>query len=372
MTARSLSVLVLLATVAVTVASSSIPETTEPGAVADRSSFATAATPASPKPLRGTKLSRATGLRILVANAPPLLLDADSGRVERITGLNLRGHAVVSVHPVGAHTIIWLQRNSLATRHPRAEIYVVRRGATRANRLATAWEVASSADGRGVWLKAFDVAGRCMLRETGLDGSDRQPARQVPCSARLVATSTGALLIDGSSVIDPRSRATLFDTNRLWATVGDFAVTAEGRLGPLAVIDMRTGERWPLPYPSRVAGQGGLDEAAVHPRGELVALSFSDPAYEFTGTQVTDIWLLDTRTRALRQLPDMPAAVSLKFTSMSWTSDGRLVTVAETGQRTLLAIWRPGWTRMKVRSLGRVARNGGSDTFVVWPATRSR
>lgn len=41
--------------------------------------------------------------------------------------------------------------------------------------------------------------------------------------------------------------------------------------------------------------------------------------------------------RRFRHLPDMPAAVSLKFTSMSWTSDGRLVMLARTAGREVVA-----------------------------------
>jgi len=210
------------------------------------------------------------------------------------------------------------------------------------------------------------------LREISLDGSERQPPRPVSCAARLVDASTGALLIDGASIIDPSTGETLLDAIRLWAIVGDFAVTAEGLQGPLAVTDLRSGERWPLRYPSRIGGQGGLDEAAVHPKRALVALSFSDPAYQFGGTQVTDVWLLDPATRQLCHLPDMPAAVSLKFTSMSWTSDGRLVILAETGQRNVVATWRPGRKRIRVRPVRLPARNSGSDAFVVWSAARPR
>jgi hypothetical protein len=373
MTLRLLALLALLVTAAATAASSPVPEVTAaPGRIVYGSSPAIIATSAQPKPLRGVPLIGSTGLRLLVANAPPFLLDVDTGRVTRISGLKIRGHAVVTVHAVGKDAIVRLQRTVRATTFPRAEIYVVRRGTTKAVRLANAWEVAPSSDGSAVWLKAFDDARSCSLREIGLDGSERRSPRPVSCSARLVATSSGPVLIDGTSIVDPSTGETLLDAIRLWAIVGDFAVTAEGQHGPLAVTDLRSGERWTLRYPSRIAGQGGLDEAAVHPRRGLAALSFSDPAYEFGGTQVTDVWLLEPASRNLRHLPDMPAAVSLKSTSMTWTSDGRLVMLAETGQRNVVAIWRPGWNRMRVRPVRLPARNSGSDAFAVWPATRSR
>ncbi len=75
--------------------------------------------------------------------------------------------------------------------------------------------------------------------------------------------------------------------------------------------------------------------------------------------------MLDTETGFLRQIPDMPAAVSLKRTSMSWTADGRPVLLAEVEDRALIAIWRPGQERLATRSLRLPERTGGSDAFVV-------
>jgi hypothetical protein len=70
----------------------------------------------------------------------------------------------------------------------------------------------------------------------------------------------------------------------------------------------------------------------------------------------------------------MPADVALKFTSMAWTGDGRLVIVAHTPTRggaahAVVAVWRPGQNRLAVRSVQIPARDSGSDAFVAW--TRS-
>lgn len=326
---------------------------------------ASAAVSAPPKPLRGVPLRGATGLKLLVANAPPFVLDVDTGRITRITGLKIRGNVVLTVLPAGRDAIVWLYRDRPRTKVPRAEIYVVRRGTTKAVRLATAWEVAPTADGSAVWLKRYDDARRCSLREVSLEGAERQGPRAVPCSGRLVDAGAGAVLVDGTSVLDPSTGETLLDAPELWAMVGHFAITTEGSRGPLTVVDLQSGERWRSRYPSRIAGQGGTDEATVEARRQLVALSYSNPAYEFTGTQVTDVWLLDPATRRLRQLPDMPAVVSLKFTSMEWTSDGKLVMLAETEGRFVVAVWRPGQERIRVRPVRLPARNSGSDAFVV-------
>ncbi len=88
------------------------------------------------------------------------------------------------------------------------------------------------------------------------------------------------------------------------------------------------------------------------------------------GIQVTDVWLLDPATRHFRHLPDMPAAVQLKFTSMAWASDSRLVMLAQTsgpsGDRDLVAVWKPGQRQIALRLVRLPARNSGSDAFVVW------
>ena len=128
------------------------------------------------------------------------------------------------------------------------------------------------------------------------------------------------------------------------------ALTSTGSGPPLALTDLRSGTRWRLPWPSRI---GLTDLAAVQPDGGLIALDFADPGY--AGTQVTDVWLLDPATRRFRHLPDMPAAVHLKFTSMAWASHGRLVILAQTdgpsGDRNVVAIWKPGQRQIALRPL---------------------
>jgi hypothetical protein len=110
--------------------------------------------------------------------------------------------------------------------------------------------------------------------------------------------------------------------------------------------------------------QSGMDSPAVQPGGKLIAVAFSDPA--IAGTQATDLWLLNPARQRLRHLPDMPALVSLKFTSMAWTHDQRLVLLARTAGRDVVAVWRPGQRRIAVRTVQIPNRNSGSDSFVVW------
>src|SRR5205823_10424933 len=88
---------------------------------------------AQPSPLRGVPLVGQTGLRLLVAADPPFVLDVDTGSVSPIAGLQVRDRPVLSVRAVGKDAVVWLARRTRGV--PRAEIYVVRRGAREATRL---------------------------------------------------------------------------------------------------------------------------------------------------------------------------------------------------------------------------------------------
>jgi hypothetical protein len=59
----------------------------------------------------------------------------------------------------------------------------------------------------------------------------------------------------------------------------------------------------------------------------------------------------------------MPAVVSLKQTSMAWTDDGRLVLLAESGRREVVAVWRPGQARLALKTVRLPERASGSDSF---------
>src|SRR6266498_1514032 len=65
------------------------------------------------------------------------------------------------------------------------------------------------------------------------------------------------------------------------------------------------------------------------------------------GGQAMDVWILDTQTGELAQVPGMPAVVDLKFTSMEWTRDGRLVFPVQWNGKSLVAVWRPGDAKLQ-------------------------
>jgi hypothetical protein len=269
---------------------------------------------------------------------------------------------VLSAQAVGRDAVIWLDRNLRTEKIP-PEVYVVRRGATVARRIGTAWAVAPSADGRAIWVKRFKDRRHCTLAEVALSGRQRLRPRPLPCSTRLATAGATPLLVERGSILDPFSRRVLLRGKRwIWAIAGAFAVTNAGSHGPLALRNLRTGERWPLVWPSEIRG---TDQAVVESNNRLIAVDFADPAYQESSTQVIDVWLLDPTTRRFEHLPDMPAAVSLKATFMPWTTDGRLVILAESGGREVVGVWRPGDKRIAVRRVRLPRLNSGSDSFVV-------
>lgn len=330
---------------------------------------AVASAAARPGPLHGVPLTGATGLVLLVSADPPYLLDVDTGRVTPVTGLSVHGPGpVLSVLAAGRDAVVWIDRRPLASGIPDDDIYLVRHGDAIATRIAAGSDVEPAAGGRSVWVKRFTDAHHCTLGEIDLAGRHLRGPRPVPCSAALIDPGAGALLAEGRSVIDPVSGRVLLRTSSLRAIAGHLALTIGEPMHPLTLADLRTGTRRALRWPSQI---GGPDEAAVDPSAKLIALSFSDPAYQGTGIQVTDVWLLDPGTGRWQHLPGMPADVALKFTSMSWTSDGRLVMLAQTptgspAQHDVIAVWRPGQTSLAIRSMHMPARDSGSDSFIAW------
>lgn len=315
-----------------------------------------------PKLLRGVPLRGATGLRLLVAANPPYLFDVDRGRMTPIAGLPAVPRAALSVLAAGKDAVIWLNRAAAGRTLPAADIYVVRHGTTRAELIGSAWSVAPTADGRGLWLLSFVDSNRCTLREVDLSGRESAAPRSIPCATQLIGGAFGVVHdTDGDSLVELAGGRALLRADGVFAVAGAHVLAAQPGVR-LTIIDLRDGARTTLRWPSTV----GLDTPAIHPGGRLVAVGFADPAWYGGPRQVSDVWLLDTATHRIRQLPDMPAFVSLKATSMAWTDDGRLVLLADSGGRTLVGVWRPGQKRIATKAVRLPARNSGSDTFVFW------
>jgi hypothetical protein len=310
-----------------------------------------------PVPLRGVPLGRETGLRLVVADKPPFVLDVDTGSVTTVRGVPAMQRGVLWIVGVaGRGAVVVAQRV-----WGRADIYAVRARARGVSALGKGTGVVPAGDGRAVWIKSFVGRSRCVLRLVRLDGRELRARRAFPCASTIYPGGSLGLVVNRTRVIDPRTSRTVLKTRwGVLAVAGDNLVLA----GPgkrFTLMEGATRAKRQLRWPSILTG---LDEPAVDPRGRLVALAFAQPAWT-GGKQVLDVWLLDTKTAKLTELPGMPALVSLKQTSMSWTHDGRLVLLAEVPSgKDMVVVWRPGQERLAVKTVHLPERSdSGSDSF---------
>lgn len=138
-----------------------------------------------------------------------------------------------------------------------------------------------------------------------------------------------------------------------------FAV-ARGPGQNLTFVDRSNRTRRAIRWPSIL---GDLDGVRIEPDGPYIAIGFADPAYPGP-QQAEDVFLLDRRTGSLTHIPGFPAQMRLKFSSMAWTSDGRLVLLVRDGG-VRIGIYRPGDARVALRRVDLPPESGGSDQFVL-------
>lgn len=313
----------------------------------------------SPVPLRGVPLRGDTGLRLVVADRPPFVLDVDTGRVTPVRGVPPVKRGVLWVVGVGGRAAVVVAE----TVWRRAQLYAVRGGGARVSRLGTGADVTPAADGRSVWVKSVARPSHCTLRQFGLDGRVIRAPRQFPCASTIYPGGSLGLVVNRTRVLEPLSGRTLLTTPwGVLAAAGEkLLLTGPGSL--FTLLDTATRAQKRRPWPSILIW---LDEPAVDPQGRFVALSFASPAWEGGSRQALDVWLLDTQTGKLTQVPGMPAFVALKGSSMAWTPDGRLVLLAHSDRRDMVAVWRPGQPRLAVKTVRLPDRaDSGSDTFAI-------
>jgi len=305
-------------------------------------------------PIRGSSVRRIQNLQLLVADNPPFVLDGYTGRPREVDTPPVMEQGVLWVVAVGGRAGV------IVAGYPRAEIYGVRGRGGHLTYLGRGRDAVASGDGASVWIKSAGESG-CQLRRVGLDG--RQRGRALPFSCRSTIQYGGelGLVVDQHQVINPATGRTLVKAPRavIVAAVGKRLVLA-GPGRKFTLLDTRTGAKRALPWLSALPG---LDEPKADYQGRHVALAFADPAWQGGPSQAIDVWSLDTRSGALTHVPGMPALVRLKATSMEWTRDGRLVFLAESNERELIAVWRPGARRLTVKRVRLPSRTSGSDSF---------
>ena len=159
-------------------------------APAGASPTASTAAPIAPRLLAGVPLTGPTGLELLVSGNPPRLLDIDAGTSRTVAGVPGGRDRVTWVQPVGRDAVIVSQAVPAAS-----EVSWLRRDAATATPVGRAADVVASRDGRGLWLWDQRDGRRCSLREVGLDGRQRRPARRVDCHTQPVADTDLGLLV---------------------------------------------------------------------------------------------------------------------------------------------------------------------------------
>jgi hypothetical protein len=301
-----------------------------------------------------------TGLRLLVADLPPFVLELDRGTAKRITGLPTDGNVGLSVEPVGEHALV--------TSFPLCD----RCRATERVYSPAAWELGRDPTrqypGRAVPRRRRHLAtppfGRRFVHgrgsRAGRESADDQ-AGALPYGAGCGATrgssrhlrglrwsNTGSMLLrpDGSAM-----RLGNFDAQPV---VGNLVLTGVDRSTPLLLRDVGSGARVRLRWPSK-AGYG-LGEVTGNPDGRFAVVEFA----RYSPEQRLDLWVLDTSTRSWQHLPGMPARLVAKATDVQWTADGRAVVLSGD----VLRIWRPGDRWLSLRRVRPTKQTGSS--FVVW------
>jgi hypothetical protein len=310
----------------------------------------------NPPPLGSAPLTEPTGLQLVVPMNPPLVLDLDSGRATPIRGVRTRKHSVVSALAVGDDAVLSVD----------AKLYAVRGGSTSAKSIGAGREVAPAAGGGALWVRSRSAARRCGLRRIRLDGRITLPPRRIACSARLMNAGGTAAIVHGGRIREPLTGRTLLRANGIWAIFGTQALSAPRWPRPLTLTDLSTGQHRSLPWPSVADIR---DEALPSPSGRMLALSFGRFITNDDEVQFTDVWLLDLGTLGFTHLPDMPAELELKRSGMEWSPDGRLVWLGWSAGRSVVALWKPGDDRIRVREVRIPGHAAGSDSFVVWPRT---
>ena len=302
----------------------------------------------TPGPLRGEPAGR-TGLRLLVADTPPFVLDVDRGTITRVRGGDVMLTSPLSIVNVGGRGGVV----SVGTR-----LFGVRGPGAAFTRLPEGERAVPAAAGAAVGVQARSGRGRCPLRSVALTGRVLRAARVFPCTTVSdPAAGPLGLVVNRTRIVDPANGRTVFSSREgILGVLGGEALVVDSE-ARLALVDVASRTRRELPPASTL---GGVPHVTVDGSGRYAILEYGDPA-----PQVVDLWLLDRDTSEVTQLPGMPASVALKRTSVEWTRDGRLVLLGETGNRSVVALWRPGDPRWAVKRVRLPERDGGSDSFAV-------
>jgi hypothetical protein len=238
-----------------------------------------------PTPLHGMPLRAPTGLRFVVADNPPLVIDLDAARatpLRRVPTLR-RGVCGLSVLAGSRQLSSPVPSGAMQT----CIASVAARRAWSSSAMVQTSLPRPMVDPSGSRASRGRDARSGSARSKGLK-SERpvlfRVRRRSPPPARSASSSTAPVssirTLAGYCYAHGWVCSQLQNGSSCWRAGRTFTISdAAGRV-------LRR-----IPWPSTV---GGLDAPAAHPRGRYVALAFAEPA-----AQVLDVWLLDTKTPSL-------------------------------------------------------------------------
>ena len=330
------------------------------------------ASSSQPKWLTGSPMHKPTHLRLIVFGDTPRvsIVDVDSGRVSIVRGLglphrySLGGPMIQSLSPAsdGALATVW--RQSCGHCYTLTDFRIGADGLARRTASVTVGRHQQSTPATGsrtgIWVLTRPRSGRCTLKL--VPGS--RPAVAAPCGTLGADTGAGLVIQRGGKVtlLDPwtgrvRARVAIGSGGQFDSVGRDMALIGSSlRDGAssyaLNLVNLSTGARTHLRWPSSLHfGYTVIPD----PHAPLAAINFGDPA-DPGPRQASDLWLLETHTGRLTHIPGYPIFEDLKFSSVVWTADGRLIIAAQGHGHTALAVYRPGSAHLEV---GRVPRLSG-------------
>jgi len=335
------------------------------------------ASSSAPTWMAGGAPRKPTHLRLIVSGntSQVSIVNVDTGRVQAVRGLglpgqqSLRGPQLWSLTPApgGALAVVW--RQSCGHCYTLTSFRIGADGLARRTTSVMVAHHQQSTRALGLttasWVLTRPQSGRCTLQ---LVPSSR-PAVAAPCGTLGADTAAGLVIKHGgeASLVDPRTgrireRVPVgtggqfdflgHDLALIGSSVGDGAPS-----DTLTLVNLSSGAHTHLRWPSSLRfGYSVIPD----PHGPLIAVNFGDPA-DPGPRQASDLWLLDPHTAKFTHIPGYPIFEELKFSGVTWTTDGRLVVAAQGHGRTALAIYRPGSDQLQV---GRVPSLGGYSEIV--------
>lgn len=287
--------------------------------------------------LSGRELRHPSNLILLSGES---ILDVDSGRAQRVSGLPHHNDQTAWGFSAGDQAFIQVQCSACSN----PEVFSFDGSLGQATSIGHGF--AAPADD-GIWFTKFPTDSTCLLMKTTFGGATLIQERPFDCGLTLVEQSSLGLVAfatDGTwALIDPDTLEPSFTAPRILAVI-DERILVSDQSG-VALVDPATDSETRTFLPTEV---GQPSYGVPSPDGKVVAISFEHPAWPGP-RQRMDVWLLEVDTMEWSRLPSMPVAAALKATDLDWTPDGRLVifgSFENIGHA--IAVWEPGQTELQV------------------------